>query len=126
KNKAYVPHNYNYMSEEEKAKFEGCVNTNKDIIEEFMASKNKIKPLEEYLKELESEDNEYDSDSNSNSDSDIPDISVPAFKHVHQIPMDTTNDMNITSITNDIKDTNDECDHHRLRETIDKARSILS
>lgn len=55
--------NNSYLSEEEQKRFSEYLEKNKDIIDEFLNKKNKIKPLNEILKEL-------------NYDDDIPDISV--------------------------------------------------
>jgi hypothetical protein len=57
-NKAFVPHNINYLTEEEQKKYEHIKSSNKDMISNFIESNasespNKRKPLEMILSELD-------------------------------------------------------------------------
>lgn len=137
KSKGYVPHNYNYLSEGEQKEYSAYLESKKDIIDEFLNIKNKIKSLDEILKELDGgPDSEY-------SDSDeIPDISIPTK---------TLNSSPINSIKENVNLLNDNplgCsplvekkldddsfnekskivnyDYDKLQETVNKVRDILN
>lgn len=86
KQNLYIPHNYNFLSDDEKAKYSHCIDQKDDMIEQFINSSsntdpgtitssavNKIKPLEEYLKDLE-DVSVCDIGPCDDDEDDIPDI----------------------------------------------------
>lgn len=51
---AYVPHNIHYLNEEEKSKYDK-IQDKGDMLSEFIGGKNKVKPLDEVLKDIDND-----------------------------------------------------------------------
>jgi len=112
----YVPHNIHYLNEEEQKKYSVIMKKNKDVIEEFISKYNKVKPLNQILKELDDvgDDNNDDNNDDYNEDEDE----------------DEDNENTVVEDQDSIPELivsgdNNEPNSNKIQETVDKIRNIL-
>ena len=70
----YIPHNYNYLNDEEREKFASSIDKNQDVIEEFMNKQKNLRPLSEILDDLDLGSDSDTSDDGNNIEENISTI----------------------------------------------------